>query len=191
MTQEELNTIETVNAETASMDTDVKHDADQITSLTDKILSKSLSVEDIPDKVYQLYIRSILGCTEFELPFNLFDNKISITFKEMTLAEADKYHAIIDKGISNPFILSKLALLTYVSDISTAEKNIYRGVFTIPETWLSEDLELQDIIKHINKAYSECFYKINESLHRILPILWTGFNQLLTLLVSKGIPNSF
>ena len=48
-----------------------------------------------------------------------------------------------------------------------------------------------EFTKEVEAAYSKAFGFLNESVHRILPLFWSGFNQILKQLVTKGIPTSF
>lgn len=151
-----------------------------------------LTREDIPEDVYKMYMRTILGGIPFEYTFKLFDGELKITFIEIPFALADRYQKVCNKiNINTNFqIAAKLALLMYTKELSIGTKK-YTGIGDVKESWLSSDTDYSEVSKDIEQEYLKHFGELNESVHRVLPVLWSVFNSLLTFLVKDGLPTSF
>lgn len=171
--------------------TDKKENTETVESFINKIITKQLSNEDIPDDVCKEYLRCILGSKPFELTLNLFEGDVKITFTEGQYRITTKYQKVLDKiNTHDPFIAAKLATIVYTKEVKV-QNTVYSGLLDVKEEWLSADKSAEDISADIEEVYAQCFGALNESIHRFLPILWAGFNQLLTLLIKRGLPNSF
>lgn len=159
--------------------------------LVEKMLYGTLTAEDIPDHIYKSYLRSILGCTKFSMAFSLFDNAVQIEYSEVSVENCDKYNKLVAKYSYSTYLLQKLAALVYINKIQIQDRTPYAYPFNIPDTWMSETISESEITKEIEAAYANAFGFLNESIHRLLPLFWSGFNQILKQLVTKGIPTSF
>lgn len=166
-------------------------DAQDNRKLLHRILTRDVTENDIPDHIYRAYLRSILGGTGFEMPINMFEGELVITFKEAPYNEADQFNKVAVKIADNPIAVSQLALLVYISKMHTKNGNLYTCTFTMFNEALSPSKSSEDLVQAVATCYSNAFGHINESVHRVLPVLYAGFNHILTLLISKGIPETF
>lgn len=173
------------------METEEKTKNQQL-SFINKIMTKNLTEEDIPEDVYKRYMRSILGNIPFEYTFSLFDDSIKVTFVEVPFEEADKYQKVSNRlnTVGDIQSLSKLALMVYTKELVVGEKR-YKGSCTIREELLDEHTDVDVLSQEISADYIKCFGGVNETIHRILPQLWLSFNTLLNYLINKGMPTSF
>ena len=171
--------------------TSAKAEEVNTSNIIEKILSRAITKDDISDDVYRSYIRSVLGGSRFTMSFGMFDNALQIEYSEVSVANSDKYNKLVAKNSSSEYLLQKLAALVYIRSIKTQEKVLYTGDFQIPDKWLSDDFSVDDLTKAIEETYINTLGFLNEAIHRVLPLFWSGFNQILTLLVAKGAPTSF
>lgn len=160
-------------------------------AIFNKILTGNITVDDISDEVYKSYIRSVLGGTPFKMSFSLFDNAVQIEYSEVSTENCDKYNKLVSKYSYSPYLLQKLAALAYIYSIKLQDKVPYKENFNIPDSWMSDTITEQEFTKEVETAYAKAFGFLNESINRVLPLFWSGFNQILKLLVIKGAPTSF
>ena len=139
-----------------------------------------------------MYMRTILGNIPFEYTFEMFDGDIKITFVEVPFKDADKYQKVIARmePLSDLVTLSKLALIIYVKSLQIGSKK-YEGIGTVHEDWTDVNKPINELISEIESEYLKCYGELNESVHRVLPLLWASFNNLLNFLIRNGLPSSF
>ena len=184
MTEEEQNEMLEALAEEQTV---VPKDSE----IFNKILTGNITVDDISDEVYKSYIRSVLGGTPFRMAFSLFDNAVQIEYSEVSTENCDKYNKLVSKYSYSPYLLQKLASLVYICSIKLQDHIPYDDNFNIPDSWLSDTITEQEFTKEVEAAYVRAFGFLNEAINRVLPLFWSGFNQILKLLVIKGAPTSF
>lgn len=157
-----------------------------------KAVTGKLQKEDIPEEVYKMYMRTILGNIPFEYTFEMFGGEIRVTFIEVPFSDADKYQKVVARlePLSDLVLLSKLALIIYVKSLQIGTKK-YAGIGTVHEEWLDIKLPINELVSDIESEYMKCYGELNESVHRALPILWASFNNLLNFLIRDGLPASF
>lgn len=167
-------------------------ESDTRRSLVEKILSQTLTEKDVPQEMYQAFIRSVLTNVPFSYSFTIMKGELTVTFTEPKGAMAKQYSKLRSSlGVSQMETVSQLAILSHLGSITS--KKLASPLYVRPEDVLNDcvALETEAVEDKIGSVYTDFISERGESLSRIIPSLWLILSGLWNFMLQKEIPQDF
>lgn len=167
-------------------------EAEKRSTLVEKIWAQSLTEKDVPEDMYQAFVRSVLTNVPFTYAFTAMKGELTVVFSEPK-GELAKRHATLRSKLESDQLeeISQLAILAHLDKITS--KRLKQPLYERADDILSGDIhgtnaEVSDMV---HAEYASFISERGESLSRIIPSMWLILSGLWNFMLQREIPTDF
>ena len=161
-------------------------------TLVEKIWKQSLTEKDVPDDMYQAFVRSVLTNVPFTYAFTAMKGELTVVFSEPRGNLAKRHSTLRSKLEPDQMEeISQIAILTHLEKITS--KRMQKPLYERSDDTLSGDVPDTNagVSDMIHEEYATFISNQGESISRIIPSMWLILSGLWNFMLQREIPTDF